>query len=150
MVPDMNSTQQRPSGTFRTGRFNSLGDELVVFYAKSDFGTYGWFTGERYVTTRDGEEHVSLHTKIFFEGTIAAKALAIADLETAYYDDYPKNDYLTPIRDVIDFVQAQVDRCSYETKAGVKRFYPGQKGTAASLGKLVEDAKTALSIAEGK
>jgi hypothetical protein len=72
-----------------TGRFNSLGDELVVFAGYSDHGHRGWFTGRRVIDTRDPDEIFEMNTPmIFFQGEEKGKGRAIADLDSGFYDKF--------------------------------------------------------------
>jgi hypothetical protein len=54
-------------GTYRTGRFDCLGDEVVAFYGTADNGKTGWFAGTRNIDARgDGEPRVYYATRWFF------------------------------------------------------------------------------------
>ena len=75
-----------PTGTIHTGRFNDLGDELVVFPGRSDWGEQGWFVGEQ-VNAQGREPFVT--PKVFFRGA-EGKDHAIDSARTEEFWGFPE------------------------------------------------------------
>ena len=60
-----------------TGSFNRVGHELIVWPAKSDWGTDGWMLGE-FAYYTEGPWLPTLHTKFFYTD----KETAMEEVET--------------------------------------------------------------------
>ena len=75
-------TNQTKSKITHTGRFDSLGDELVVFPGIADNGDAGWFTARQMIRTGDDGTKFVLNTPMIFH---TSEANALGDLASGYY-----------------------------------------------------------------